>query len=322
MNVFAAFKANDEAGRLAALQRYEVLDQASEKEFEQIVTLVRTLFKVPYVAINLIDTDRQFMQTAAGMQPMSCPREDAFCDQTIRGRRALAVEDATQDPRFASNPYVCSAAHIRSYLGVPLTSPDGYNIGALCVFDTEPRSFSAGDIDVLSNFAKIVMSQFELRLIARQDSLTGTLTRRAFLERLDRALADDEESSLLMLDLDHFKKVNDSHGHSAGDLVLRRVSECLMANLRNLDSVGRLGGEEFGILLSGVPETEALFIAERLRCAISDLEFPEMGGFRQTISIGVASRRGDTSQSKWLARADEALYNAKHAGRNTLVLAA
>lgn len=322
MNVFAAFKANDEAGRLAALQRYEVLDRASEKEFEQIVTLVRTLFKVPYVAINLIDTDRQFMQTAAGMQPMNCPRGDTFCDQTIRGRRALAVEDATQDPRFASNPYVYSEAHIRSYLGVPLTSPDGYNIGALCVFDTEPRSFSAGDIDVLSNFSKIVMSQFELRLIARQDSLTGALTRRAFFERLDRALAEDEESSLLMLDLDHFKKVNDTHGHSAGDLVLRRVSECLMANLRNLDSVGRLGGEEFGVLLSGVPEAEALRIADGLRGAISDLEFPEMGGFRQTVSIGVASRRGETSQSKWLARADEALYTAKHAGRNTLVLAA
>lgn len=322
MNVFAAFKANDEAGRLAALQRYEALDSTSEKEFDQIVTLVQTLFKVPFVAINLIDNGRQFMQTAAGMSPMNCRREDTFCDQTIRGNSALAIENAALDPRFAANLHVCGASHIRSYLGVPLTSPDGYNIGALCVFDTKPRKFLPDDIEVLGNFAKIVMSQFELRLIARQDSLTGALTRRAFFARLDRAVVEEEQSSLLMLDLDHFKQVNDTHGHAAGDLVLRRVSECLMANLRNLDSIGRLGGEEFGVLLAAVPEAEAMEIAERLRLSISSLKFNGMDGFQQTVSIGVAGRRGETSQCKWLARADEALYAAKHSGRNTLVLAA
>ncbi|WP_283176489.1 GAF domain-containing protein [Gemmobacter sp. 24YEA27] len=181
MTIKPLFRLNDEAGRLAALRRYEILDSAPETEFSDIVALVKSIFNTKYAAINLIDSERQWMKAAAGLEPLECGRGDAFCDHTIRGTSALAVEDATADSRFSDNPFVTGEASIRSYLGVPLTSPDGYNIGAICVFDTGLRKFSDADKTVLENFAKVVMSQFELRLIARQDSLTGSLTRRAFM---------------------------------------------------------------------------------------------------------------------------------------------
>lgn len=321
MTVFGALKCDDEVGRLAALRRYEVMDSDPEREFDQIVALVKTVFSVPYVSINLIDSDHQMMMATAGIERSVCRREDAFCNHTIRGHEAMIVENATKDPRFEGNPSVRGKAHIRAYLGVPLTSPEGYNIGALCIFDVKPRKFGASDAEVLRNFAKIVMSQFELRLIARQDSLTGALTRRAFFERLDRAVAQQDGSSLLMLDLDHFKSVNDRYGHAAGDIVLRRVSELLMANLRNLDSVGRLGGEEFGILLQAIPQDPALAIANRLRQAITKIIVSDFPDLHPTVSIGLATLRGDRSHSHWLARADAALYAAKDAGRNRVVVA-
>ncbi|MCL4066230.1 sensor domain-containing diguanylate cyclase [Pseudomonas sp. GX19020] len=321
MTIKPLFRLNDEAGRLAALRRYEILDSAPETEFSDIVALVKSIFNTKYAAINLIDSERQWMKAAAGLEPLECGRGDAFCDHTIRGTSALAVEDATADSRFSDNPFVTGEASIRSYLGVPLTSPDGYNIGAICVFDTGLRKFSDADKTVLENFAKVVMSQFELRLIARQDSLTGSLTRRAFVERMDRLSGREDPVSLLMIDLDRFKLVNDTFGHPVGDIVLKSVATTIQSSLRKSDALGRLGGEEFAVLLPGADATGALAFADRLRNEIATRKLDEIAGANVTLSIGIADHRAGESRDLWLARADQALYAAKTTGRNRCVVA-
>ncbi|SEC61773.1 sensor domain-containing diguanylate cyclase [Rhodobacter sp. 24-YEA-8] len=321
MTIKPLFRLNDEAGRLAALRRYEILDSAPETEFSDIVALVKSIFNTKYAAINLIDSERQWMKAAAGLEPLECGRGDAFCDHTIRGTSALAVEDATADSRFSDNPFVTGEASIRSYLGVPLTSPDGYNIGAICVFDTGLRKFSDADKTVLENFAKVVMSQFELRLIARQDSLTGSLTRRAFVERMDRLSGREDPVSLLMIDLDRFKLVNDTFGHPVGDIVLKSVATTIQSSLRKSDALGRLGGEEFAVLLPGADATGALAFADRLRNEIATRKLDEIAGANVTLSIGIADHRAGESRDLWLARADHALYAAKTTGRNRCVVA-
>lgn len=321
MTIKPLFRLNDEAGRLAALRRYEILDSAPETEFSDIVALVKSIFNTKYAAINLIDSERQWMKAAAGLEPLECGRGDAFCDHTIRGTSALAVEDATTDSRFSDNPFVTGEASIRSYLGVPLTSPDGYNIGAICVFDTGLRKFTDADKTVLENFAKVVMSQFELRLIARQDSLTGSLTRRAFVERMDRLSGREDPVSLLMIDLDRFKLVNDTFGHPVGDIVLKSVATTIQSSLRKSDALGRLGGEEFAVLLPGADATGALAFADRLRNEIATRKLDEIAGANVTLSIGIADHRAGESRDLWLARADHALYAAKTTGRNRCVVA-
>jgi diguanylate cyclase (GGDEF)-like protein len=126
-----------------------------------------------------------------------------------------------------------------------------------------------------------------------------------------RATERGEPVSLIMLDLDHFKHINDTHGHQAGDLVLREVGGCLGRVVRGQDRVGRLGGEEFGILLPGLEAEEAVQVALRLRRAVAALR---PGGHAVTASLGVAS--GTDGVDAILARADECLYAAKGAGRN------
>jgi diguanylate cyclase (GGDEF)-like protein len=162
----------------------------------------------------------------------------------------------------------------------------------------------------------------ELQRLATTDSLTGLPNRRHFMEQLEYELARikrfGKPASLLMLDLDHFKRVNDTYGHAAGDAVLRHFAELAQTSLREIDLIGRLGGEEFGVLLPGTTQPGAIELAERLREAVAAA--PVMAGEHQipvTVSIGIAEfDPTDPHPDDILARADVALYKAKESGRN------
>lgn len=157
-----------------------------------------------------------------------------------------------------------------------------------------------------------------LRHDALTDPLTGLPNRRHFLRlaraTLGRAKREGRKVSLIMLDLDHFKRINDTHGHQAGDVVLREAAQALRKVLRAGDAVGRLGGEEFGVLLSGVDGRQALDMAGRLRRAVAAIR---PAGLRVTASLGVAD--GGYDLDSLLAKADKYLYAAKGAGRNRIM---
>lgn len=316
-------KLSDEPARLAALDRYRVLDTPREQGFEKITTLVRQILDTPVCAVTLIDRERQWIKSIQGGEQAETPRSVAFCDHTIRLREPLVVPDATKDPRFAANPLVTDGPKIRSYAGVPLSSPDGYNLGALCVVDMKPREFTAGEVDILRKFAGLVMDELELRTIAHRDFLTGTLTRRAFIDvakrDIDRCRREDRSSAIASFDIDHFKRINDGYGHPFGDEVLKAVAEACEATLRPTDMLGRLGGEEFGILLVDTALDDAVTGAERVRLRIAALEFPAVPGLTVTASFGVAALAPDADLPAWMAIADEALYDAKREGRDRIV---
>ncbi len=163
----------------------------------------------------------------------------------------------------------------------------------------------------------------EARRLASTDTLTGLLNRRAFVEQIEkaRALSDKElfPMSMLLLDVDHFKKVNDTFGHDAGDAVLQGVARVLSSIARKSDFVARWGGEEFVLALSSTAEAGARVAAERVRRAIASARYvlPDGTEHRATASVGLAS----ADSPKWqiddlLGRADKAMYSAKHRGRN------
>jgi diguanylate cyclase (GGDEF)-like protein len=320
-------KLQDECGRVAALDRYCILDTQPEVQFDKITSLVRTVLDAPMAAVTLISGNRQFLKSRQGIPFTETPRDVSFCTYTIQTSEPMVVPDATVHPLFLDNPLVTGAPFIRSYLGIPLSSPDGYNIGALCVIDTKPRQFDAGQIQIMTNFAALVMDEMELRLIAQTDFLTGALTRRAFIAELDRAWArfgrQSEPSAVLLLDLDRFKTINDNFGHATGDKVLATVANYCGEQIRIGDAFGRIGGEEFAIFLGNVSPDEAAATAERFRISIASLEVPSTQSLQITASIGVASLTTDVSSvDAWLARADAAMYAAKQSGRNRCCVAA
>ncbi len=161
-----------------------------------------------------------------------------------------------------------------------------------------------------------------LELQAHTDALTGLANRRRFIEiaeaELVRSRRYDAPLSLLMLDIDHFKEVNDAHGHRAGDRVLQQLARTCLEVLRNVDVVGRVGGEEFAILLPETAMPGAVDVAERLREAVEMAKVAREEGvpLRITVSIGVATLAGLENLDTLMSQADYALYDAKHRGRN------
>ncbi|MGE3961490.1 MAG: GGDEF domain-containing protein [Dehalococcoidia bacterium] len=172
----------------------------------------------------------------------------------------------------------------------------------------------------------------ELDRLARTDALTGIANRRAYFDLLGiefrRSRRYGRELSVLMLDLDHFKGVNDRWGHPFGDHVLRQTAAVVTANVRESDILGRYGGEEFALALPETGEEAALAVGEKLRAAVEAHEFrtettppPGEAAVRLTISIGVASLpiEADQDEVELIGRADQALYEAKRTGRNRVI---
>lgn len=168
-------------------------------------------------------------------------------------------------------------------------------------------------------------SLLDRALRGEKDPLTGLLTRRFLEDRLGQLLDDSERMdipiTLIMIDLDHFKQVNDRFGHAAGDVALKRAADAIQSTIRRRDPAVRMGGEEFAAFMAGTPLGEAYQICERLRQKIADITFDDCyPGVQITASLGVAKWRLHEPAAKWIERADEALYAAKREGRNRTVV--
>ena len=316
--------ANDaiEKGRLENIDQLDVLDTPREEAFDRITRLAQKVFQVPIAVVTIIDGHRSWFKSCYGLEGSQAPREHAFCNYTIRENKPLIVPDATKDPRFDQNPFVLVENGMRFYAGIPLQTRDGNNVGTFCLVDTEPREFDAGQVELLSDLARMVMDELELRMLATTDSMTGALSRRAFTEQTSRAVAlalrHHHDLSCIVWDLDHFKAINGRFGHASGDSVLTQAVSACLSHLRDTDYIGRMGGEEFAALLPNTDWSGALQVAEKLRAAIERLKFVfGEQDISVTASFGVVSLGPSNRDFKtMLDHADEALYKAKAAGRN------
>jgi PAS domain S-box-containing protein len=148
--------------RLKALRRYQILDTEPEPAFDRITRLASHLFDAPVAIVNFVAADRQWFKSRVGIETRETDLDVSFCVDPVCSGDPLVVEDLTADERFADNPFVVEHG-FRAYAGVPLTTPDGYQLGTLCVLDTEPRSPSAEMIDRLADLAAMVVDELELR---------------------------------------------------------------------------------------------------------------------------------------------------------------
>lgn len=336
-----------EAARLAALERFGILDTAREREFDDVASLAAHVCGTPMAAITFIDRTRQWFKASIGLGLRETPREVAFCAWTVEAAQAFVVPDARDDVRFADNPYVSGAPHLRFYAGVPLLARDGSAVGALAVMDTVPRTLNVDQRRGLQVLADQVASLLDVRLALQQardehealrsandalrarvehqathDVLTGLVNRSEFDRRLRRAheaaATRAQPSSLLVINLDRFRVVNDSGGHAAGDALLREVAGLLRNALHGGDTVARLGGDEFAVLLEDCPSARGLNAAEVLLERVSGFRFAwDAQRFTIGASIGhVAFHDGGCDPGELLACAHEACDVAKDLGRN------
>ena len=343
----------NEAARLRALRDYAILDTLEEQAFNDIVTLASFICETPIALISLVDEERQWYKARVGTQSKQTPREHALCAHAIlQPQDVMVVNDAQSDPRFVDNPLVTGDPNIRFYAGAPLVTPRGDAVGTLCVIDNKPRQLPAANLEALRALSRQVVAQMELRRVITEldrrtvelrdyqsqledakkrleaanaslkeetvtDSLTHVNNRRAFDDALRRELArgarEKKPVSLLLMDIDKFKRYNDEFGHLAGDEALRQVAQILDAHARPFDFVARYGGEEFAVVLARTGVEEATAVGERLRLAIQNATWSNRG---ITVSVGVSTTGPEMDGTALIAEADAALYRVKERGGN------
>ena len=327
-----------EKRRLDALYRYLQLDSVRDEAFDLLTETAAEICQAPYATVSLVDRDRVWIKSGVGFQQgAAVPREEACCARAIvEEGDFLEIPDLSADARSASMTMLSREHGTRMYAGASLVTADGYRIGTLCVMDKEPRQLTQRQRHILGGLAKQVMALIELRAhermlkdalaraeyFASTDVLTSLTNRRALFERLEQETARCRRYgtplSAVLIDLDHFKRINDTYGHAAGDAVLKKVGQLIGSSVRELDIAARYGGEEMCVLLPQTGLEGAMSFAQAMRRKIADLSF-EFDGVEVhiTASFGVASTEGLKSDGQALIKAaDVALYSSKREGRN------
>lgn len=340
--------ASSVAQRHAAILPYDILDTLPERRFDDLARLASTFFGTRFAAISFIDDHRQWFKAKVELDLRETTLEESFCVHAVRCDEMLVVPDATCDPRFKDKASVTGDPNVRFYAGMPIHAADGTAIAALCVFDpiARPEGITQAERTTLTVLAAQVETELELRrtiqlrdqqavverelsealqFMAEHDSLTGLPNRAVFHQRLvatmDDANAVPTRAAVMLVDVDHFKQVNDAFGHDAGDALLREFGARLRCGLRTTDTVARLGGDEFGALLHGVDsagklDTICRSLDQRLRKPL--LYNGRLIDCRASIGIAIYPDHAVTPDAL-IECADLALASAKDQ-RGTIVL--
>jgi diguanylate cyclase (GGDEF)-like protein len=272
--------------------------------------------------------------------------ETAFCYEVSASEEPVVVNDTSTHRSLAQHRYVAGSPHIRFYASHPVYNTDKTLAGRICLVDYAPRPvFREGERQSLADLAALVERELELRLMNESqlalekknknlrrksliDPLIGTWNRGAIMRILTiEAIRCDKANvplSLIVADLDYFKKINDTYGHPAGDAVLVKVASRLRSCIRPQEALGRYGGEEFLIVLPGSSHKTAMAVAERMRATIAAQPESINGvSLNLTISAGIASTDlfPLATTEELISKADVALYAAKDAGRNCVITA-
>ncbi|MEN9540775.1 MAG: hypothetical protein RLZZ459_866 [Cyanobacteriota bacterium] len=314
----------DEEQRLRDLRRHAVPDSPDDPHLDRIVQLAADVLAMPIALVSLVDRDRQWFPARHGLETRQTPRAMAFCAHAIAADDVLVVPDALQDERFANNPLVLGEPGLRFYAGAPLHSPEGHNLGTLCVLDRRPRRLELAQIAQLRQMADLVMRELEVRRHSSLCPVTGLENRGSFFrlgqQELQQAREDGRPLSLFNFDIDDFRQINNRWGHQAGDQVLVDVCQLARRHLRPEDLFGRIGDEEFAVLMPDCDEQRAVVTAEAIRADVAAMS----GVFSQSdyhprISGGVTGLAAtDRCFADLFYRADQALYLAKGNGRDQI----
>lgn len=311
-----------------ALQRLSVLDRDRDPDLDGLTRLAAYVVGTPAAVINLVDATRQWQASAWGAEPGEVSRADSMCAHSILSRDVTYVPDASLDATFADNPFVTGRIDtVRLYASAPLIAASGEVVGTLCGFDRQPGELTRTQLERLRDLAGQVVRLMELRAqtqmlerAATRDPLTGLPNRRLLDEGLARAFArrarNECEPAVIFVDVDSFKAVNDVHGHSAGDQLLRDIAARLVNSVRAVDLVARVGGDEFVVLLE-MREADSPIkpVLDRVAAALAQ-PYDVRG---QQLVVGAStgwarSKRPFDTPADLVRRADEAMYRRKHGG--------
>ncbi len=302
-----------------------------EDSLSSVTRAAVKLLGADHASIRLLDASRETLLSGARSgsgvddRPMDFRPGEGVIGLCVTERRSIYVDDVSLDTRFV--PATSQSFRIGSLLCEPLWS-SGEVVGALSVTAPEPRAFDEDAkllLRLLANCSSPPIERARLQRLATFDDLTMAMSHRYLFpriaEEIERASRNGNEISVLLMDLDHFKLVNDEHGHATGDAVLRAFADRVRKLVRKVDVLVRRGGEEFVLIMPRTGSTQALGTGKRIQESLEREKLVIPGrAMKKTVSIGVATWDGRESPQALEARADRAMYDAKRLGRNRVVV--
>lgn len=316
--------ADAQSRRLTVVAELGLLDRLGDPVLTALTRLAQSITGATSAAVHVFDADSQHRIAGVGAPLVEHPAPDSMCRLVIESRARIVTHDATTDGRFAYSSFVSDpVAPVRFYASLPLRTGGGVVVGTLCAFDSEVRELTDDQVSRLEDIAQLACSHLELMRIATElgraatlDPLTGAVNRVIFDDRLAQALARRRRRGTpviaAVIDLDDFKAINDTHGHGCGDAALRWVARRLRDCVRSEDTIGRLGGDEFGVVAEVSDQRDVGRLLQKLQDAAGGFE-PDL-----TLSVGAVIAEDRDDVEGLLQRADQAMYaekqRRKHSG--------
>lgn len=335
----------NEPERLSFLEALGIDFSEPLEALQGLARVASHIAETPIALVSLVGEDEQRFAANVGLPGVNATsREVSFCAHTLEGCPSLVVSDARSDPRFAENALVQGAPNIRAYAGHALEPEPGMRVGALCVIDDRPRQFDPDVIALLEDLSltasmlltshrdrRDLAEQLDAETLNRQaieraakrDPLTGVLTQAAFRATVDQVLSEGAPKRLLaIIDVDHFKQINDRLGHTFGDQYLIEIARNIEAAFGEDATVGRIGGDEFAVLLPVTTEDERhqAIDAMRVGLRLTANEFGQSQLGRFSMGLSPVGREQGMNFETLYQRADIALFAAKESGRNKATL--
>ena len=303
--------------RLGVVIELGLLDRVGDPVLTALTRLAQSITGAASAAVHVFDEHTQHRIAGVGAPLVEHPAPDSMCRLVIESETRIVTRDATAEARFQYSSFVQDpVAPVRFYASLPLRSGGGVVVGTLCAFDSEVRELSDEQVARLEDIAQLACSHLELMRIATElgraatlDPLTGAVNRVIFDDRLAQALARRRRRGTpviaAVVDLDDFKTINDGYGHGTGDAALQWIARRLRESVRSEDTVGRLGGDEFGVVAEVADRRDFDRILQKLHDTANGFA-PVLG-----VSVGAVVAGDHDDVESLLARADQAMYADK-----------
>lgn len=264
----------DEQDRIKKLYALNILDTAAEERFDRLTRLAKRAFNADISIITLVDSDRQWFKstTLAPALPTETDRDVSFCAHAILGDGVMVVEDASKDERFQDNPLVINDPKIRFYAGYPLRLNNGSALGTLCILASEPRKFSADDLQVLNDLGAMAEQEIATIQSSTLDDLTNISNQRGFLEFAGHSYIVSKrkgvQCSMLLLSLNNLDRIVEKFGQTKSKFVLVSFADLLKVVFRDSDIFGRIDNNEFAVFMVESDDVSAKAAIIRLHNAL------------------------------------------------------
>ncbi|MEZ8142969.1 diguanylate cyclase [Enterovibrio norvegicus FF-33] len=310
---------DNEEFRVNTLKSLDILDTIPEERFDRVTRMAKRLFSVEIALVSLVDSNRQWFKSSQGLDASETPRDISFCGHTILGDEVFIISDASKDARFSDNPLVTDNPNIRFYAGYPIKTPNGAKIGTLCLIDAEPKEFDTDDKEALIDLATMIEHELVALRNSNIDELTGISNRRGFMTLgahcIQICKRTSIDATLIFIDLNKFKPINDKFGHQEGDLALKTFSNLLFSFFRESDLCARIGGDEFVVLLANSKALVASTIMTRFQTYVDEYNNHSGKEYELAFSYGAVEYQPEqhASLEDLLSDADALMYKQKQA---------